>query len=158
MNKSNSETLTLPLWKGVLADIRTRAEYGMQIKTDWLEHELRADRDSLEFVFAVQSIRDGLIESGFFLSAQGAKGEHYYIKEANENVDVMSTYHRKASNSIARAVMLGARTDISKLTDEEKRKHERKLEKMQIKAALLRLPIAKARAAIAQSEPPKIEE
>lgn len=135
---TNNETARVPHWKvavqKLLADGIT---YGAIIKTETLEELLQCNRNSMDFGFAVSDIRRELEGHGLYLSGRGEKNERFIVLHPEKNAHIMSAYAIAARDNLKRAVMLGSTTDISLLDVEKRAHHERVLERMQNKLALM---------------------
>ncbi len=137
MNNEN-EIVRLPLWKACLDKMReTGIAYGQTFTAEFLEKELRVTRDKMQFSLAISSIRNELLEDGFYLSGRGQKGNSFVVLEPASNQDVMRAFSRQASEALRRGVILGTNTRLDTLSESERRKHEGTLERMAIKCALL---------------------
>lgn len=132
------ELVRLPLWRACLDDmLEDGVAYSKTYTAEFFEQKLRKKRDEMQFGMDISEIRRELETRGFYLSGRGQKGNQFVIIPPESNVDILRNYQAAASDSMRRAVTLGASTDTTLLNDEQKRTHERVLEKVQIKLALM---------------------
>lgn len=139
MNQTqNNEPIRLPLWKNALDELRHGGiNYGQTIESEWFEEQLRTSRDTMQFGLAVSNIRRELEKDGYYLSGRGQKGDQFVILQPSANAKVMQNYSRAAMDAIKRGVILGTNTRLDTLDQTERDRHERVLEKMATRAALL---------------------
>jgi len=134
----NNELIKLPLWKNCLDEMRKQGiQYGQTFTAEFFEEHLKVKRDHMQFGLGVSEIRRSLERDGFYLSGRGQKGNQFVILPPSSNMDVMRGYAHKASDALARGVILGTNTRLDTLTPSERRKHESMLERMAIKAVLM---------------------
>lgn len=135
----NGEITRLPLWKACLDDMLASdaVHFGAIFKAEFFETRLKCQRDSMQFGLGISEIRRALEFKGFYLSGRGQGGSQYVVLPPEENQRVAGCYERDASDSLKRAVTLLVHTDTATLSDEQKRRHEFRLEKIGIKAALI---------------------
>ena len=130
-------------WETTLAEMRREGvEAGKSYSTEWFEARLVAKQDTLPFGLAVSAIRRALEHDGFYLTARGQAGSGYVLLSERANLAVMLSYERGGIDALQRAVILGSSTNLAKLTEGERRRHEATLSRIAQKAALLsrRLP------------------
>lgn len=146
-------TKRLPLWRNVLDDmIANGVTHGSVFTSEYFEKGLMCERDSMEFGLAVSEIRLALEALGLYLSGRGQKGNQFTILNVESNADIMRCYDRASTNYMRRAVILGTATDVSKMDRLHRERHEKILEKVQTRLALLGRPIREQKA-IASTEP-----
>lgn len=135
----NGEITRLPLWKACLDEMLAAdaVHFGAIFKAEFFEVRLKCQRDSMQFGLGISEIRRALEFKGFYLSGRGQGGSQYVVLPPEENQRVAGCYERDASDSLKRAVTLLVHTDTKTLSDEQKRRHELRLEKIGIKAALI---------------------
>lgn len=135
---TQTEVVRLPLWKNALEELKREGiRYGQVIGADWFEERLREKRDSMPFGLAISSIRRELEKDGFYISGRGQKGEQFVILPPSANTKVMQNYSRAATDALKRGVILGTNTRLDTLQPEERARHERVLEHIATRAALL---------------------
>jgi len=132
------EVRRLPLWKNCLDSMRKIGiEYGSVFTADFFEAELSVPIKSIRFGVDVSRIRRELEREGFFLSGQGHNGQAFEIIPASQNHEVMGQYLRKSKDLTTRAVILGTNTNVGLLTESQKVRHAQKLERAQMRQALI---------------------
>ncbi len=132
------EIRRLPLWKNCLDTMhREGIEYGKRFTTKFFEEELSQSAPSIRFGIDVSRIRRELEKEGFYLSGQGLKGEYFEIIPAADNHMVMGRYLQEAKDKTKRAVTLGVSTPMDVLSPSEQTRHMQKLERAQIRQALI---------------------
>lgn len=148
MNHQPTEALRLPLWKNCYERmIADGCDYGSTYPASFFERELKAERDSMRFNLDISEIREALEAHGFYLSGRGHRGEEWVILPPQTNADTLNSYQRNAVKLLKRGVILGTNTRLDLLTAEQRRRHERTLEKIATRAALMgrKLPVATTR-------------
>jgi hypothetical protein len=133
-----NETLKLPLWKNCLEHmIANGIQHGQTFSAEYFEKELCEKRDTFRFGLAVSEIRRELEKRGFYLSGRGQGGNQFIILPPENNADVMVSYQRAAVDALKRGVILGTQTRLDLLKDSDRRRHEKILEKLAIRTALI---------------------
>lgn len=130
-----SETMRLPLWKGVLEEMIRTAEHGQTFPVEKFEEKLRCGRDTVEFGISISNIRKGLEHYGMSLSQ---KQSMLTILMPEDNARVMELFQVRALRNLKRAVVLGSSTPLAGLTDSQKREHEKQLSKSAFRLAMMR--------------------
>jgi hypothetical protein len=135
---SDVTVFRLPLWKNVLeALLQGGVSYGDTFDTAYFEDGLKCQRETMEFGIAMSQIRAGLMEHGLYLTGRGGNGKSFTVCDPAANVAVMQSYQREAVRALQKGVILGTNTDMARLTEDERRRHEAVLERMAIRAALV---------------------
>jgi len=135
--KTMTEVLRLPLWKNVLDQLCfSGIDYGMEIKSAWLEDQLKCERESMEFQISVSKIRQELEKKGFYLNGRDCEGDFEIIRP-EDNVNVMQRYQSQALNLIRRSSVLGSATRMDLLDDAQRQKHETVLRTAQTRMVLM---------------------
>lgn len=127
----------LPLWKDWIDRNEHRLAYGLTVTTEEMEASLDEKADSIAFKMAMLNIRVVLRHRGMNFSQRGLRGTGFQILPPNTNADEMEHLNRVALNSLKASVILGTRTDVSLLSDCERKRHEAVTEKMANRLALL---------------------
>ena len=134
----NIETLRLPLWKNCLENmIGETVEHGKTYTAEYFEAQLKESRDSMKFGLAISEIRRELEKRGFYLSGRGQNGNQFIVLPPENNSDVMLAYQRSAIDSLKRGVILGTQTRLDLLNQEDRQRHEKVLEKLATRTALV---------------------
>lgn len=137
-NEDENEVVRLPLWKNALDEMRTSGiSYGQTWESEWFEKQLRCERTEMKFGLLISEIRRELEKDGFYLSGRGQKGNQFVILPPESNADVMAGYQRAAIDSLKRGVILGTNTRLDSLSDADRAKHERMVQRMATKAVLM---------------------
>lgn len=137
-NQEN-EVLRLPLWRNCLDEMTTGAEpaeHGRTYKAEFFEKHLKEPRNTMKFGLAISSIRRELEKKGFYLSGRGLDGNEFIILPVENNQNVMATYQRAAIDAMARGVILGTNTRLDLLQAEDRKRHEKTLEKLAVRLAI----------------------
>jgi hypothetical protein len=138
MTENIIQVLRLPLWKNCLEEmLRNGVDHGKTYEAPFFEEHLKAERTSMAFSLGVSQIRTALLESGFFLSGRGQRGDQFVILDAASNTRVMENFQHQAAIALRKGVILGTNTRLDVLTDEERRRHESTLERLAIRSALM---------------------
>ena len=137
MNENEVEVLKLPLWRNCLdVMLEETVEHGRTYPAEFFEGHLKEARNTMKFGLAVSEIRRELEKKGFYLSGRGQKGDQFIILPAASNQDVMLTYQRAAIDAMKRGVILGTQTRLDLLDAEDRKRHEKILEKLAVRTAL----------------------
>ena len=131
------------LWEVPLAEMRREGvEAGKTYSVEWFENRLAAKQDTPEYGIAVSRIRRALEHDGLYLTARGQVGSGFILLPPAANDALMRAYEHGGTDMFQRAVILGSNTDLTKLTNGERRRHEATLARIAQKAALVnrRLP------------------
>lgn len=140
---TNNEVSRLPLWRACLDEmLASGIKYNDTFPASYFEARLKCGADTMEFSIGISDIRRGLEHHGMYLSGRGQNGEQFVVLPPEKNADMMTDYARKAVDALKRGVILGTNTPLSTLGDEGRARHERLLEKMQLRAVLLQRPAA----------------
>ena len=91
----------------------------------------------MKFGLAISEIRRELEKKGFYLSGRGQKGDQFIILPAEANQDVMLSYQRAAIDAMKRGVILGTTTRLDLLNEADRTRHEKILEKLAWRVALV---------------------
>lgn len=139
-NENDNETvIRLPLWKSCLDDmLKEGVEHGTTYSADFFEDKLKCHRDSMHFGLGISLIRRELENRGFYLSGRGQKGNQFVILPPESNKNQMACYQAQAIDALKRGVILGTNTRLDLLSPTDRRKHEKVLEKIAIRVALIR--------------------
>ena len=130
--------LRLPLWRNTVEEmLKDGVEYGQTYKAEYFEEKLKCQRDTMQFGIAIHNIRRELEGHGFYLSGRGQKGNQLVILPPASNVDVLCGYSRAATDALKRGVILGTHTRLDSLTAGERTRHEKVLEILATKSALI---------------------
>lgn len=133
------EVIRLPLWKSCLDDMLTEGvNYGSTYSAAFFEDKLKCLRDSMQFGLDISEIRRELEKQGMYISGRGQKGNQFVILPASSNARQMECYQSQAIDALKRGVILGTNTRLDLLSDIERRKHERVLERMAVRSALIK--------------------
>lgn len=139
-NEQNDENelIRLPLWKNALEEMqKTGITHGQTWDAEFFEKQLRCTRDEMKFGLAISEIRRELEKDGFYLSGRGQKGNQFVVLPPECNMEVMAAYQRSAIDALKRGVILGTNTRLDMLSDADRAKHQRVLERMATKAVLM---------------------
>ncbi len=134
---NEEEIRRLPLWKDWIDRNEHRLSYGLTVTTEEMEAALEEKAHSMAFQMAAHNIRVALRQRGMNFSQRGLRGAGFQILPPNTNADEMEHLNRVALNSLKASVILGTRTDVSLLSDCERKRHEAVTEKMANRLALL---------------------
>lgn len=139
MNSNNENNVDrLPLWKACVEEmIAAGVKYGDVFASSFFSARLKCSQDSMEFSLGISEIRRALEREGMYLSGRGQNGEQFVVLPPAKNADVMMDYGRRAADALRRGVILGTNTRLDLLEPGERERHEKMLEKMAIKAALI---------------------
>jgi len=138
-----NETRKHPLWKNVIVLLEDQGvDYKTVIKADWLEKELDLPRTAPRFAFAINAIRRHFEHQGMYLTCREQHGEQYYFVPPENNYEVMQMQQTRAIRALKRGVILGTNTPLSTLSPENRKRHEKQLEQMATRAALMMRPSA----------------
>lgn len=118
--------------------IESGLSYGSVLTKVELERVLEVSRDTSQFDFILCRLRRLLLESGFYLTSRGQKGEQYIILKASDNANIIQSISDRAIDTLNRGIHLGRQTRREKLSLEERRRHDGELEKMAHKLILLK--------------------
>lgn len=133
--------MRLPLWKNCLElMLEEKVEHGKTYAAEFFEAQLKEARDTMRFSLAISEIRKELEKLGFYLSGRGQSGNQWIILPAENNADMMLTYQRAAIDSLKRGVILGTHTRLDLLNEQDRKRHEKVLEKLATRAALIAKP------------------
>lgn len=137
----NEETVKLPLWRNALDKIREAGlTYGKTWQSDFFEKELRCDRDSKEFAFAMMAIRQEVErDDGFYIKSE-ENGARWSIVAAPDHESVAQTFDTKVRRYAVRSINLRSATLMNpeaNLTEDERRKMEHNLEKASLRLILM---------------------
>jgi hypothetical protein len=133
-----SETRKHPLWKNVIVILEEQGvDYNTVLKVDWLEKELDVARNTKEFAFAIHGMREHFEQQGMYLTCLHRRGEEFYFRPAAENWEQMQKFQTKAIRALKRGVILGTNTPLDTLDPENRKRHEKQLEQMATRAALM---------------------
>jgi hypothetical protein len=133
-----NETRKHPLWKNVIVLLEEQGvDYTTTIKADWLEKELDLGRNTPKFAFAIHHIRRHFEQQGMWLTCRDMHGEQYYFRPPEDNYAVMQMMQTKAARALKRGVILGTNTPLDTLSPENRKRHEKQLEQMATRAALM---------------------
>ncbi len=149
------EVLRLPLWRTCYEEmLRDGIDYGKTYDASFFEERLKDKRDSMGFSLAVSQIRTALLHHGMFLSGRGQKGEQFVVVAAAANARVMENFQAQAVLALHKGVLLGRKTRIEVLTEEEREKHASTLERVAIRSALIarKIPVLKRALAALQDK------
>ena len=134
---NEEEVRRLPLWKDWIDRNEHRLAYGLTVTTEEMETALDEKSHTMAFQMAAHSIRVVLRQRGMNFSQRGLRGTGFQILPPNTNADEMEHLNRVALNSLKASVILGTRTNLSLLSDCERKRHESVTEKMAHRLALL---------------------
>ena len=134
---NEEEVRRLPLWKDWIERNEHRLAYGLTVTTEEMEEALEEKAHSMAFQMAAHNIRVLLRQRGMNFSQRGLRGAGFQILPPNTNADEMEHLNRVALNSLKASVILGTRTNLSLLSDCERKRHEAVTEKMAHRLALL---------------------
>jgi hypothetical protein len=141
MNEENTtEVLRLPLWKNCLEEMLSDDDpvaHGRTYSSEYFEKHLKETRNTMKFGLAISEIRRELEKKGFYLSGRGQKGDQFIILPAEANQDVMLSYQRAAIDAMKRGVILGTTTRLDFLNEADRTRHEKILEKLAWRVALV---------------------
>ena len=133
-----NNTTRLPLWKSCLEVMGEEGvEYGKVYPAEFFERHLKVPRNSMKFSLRVSRIRRRLEENGFYLSGHGQKGNQYVILPPESNAAVLRNYESSSRDALRRAVTLGSTTNLESLNAAQQKRHERCLERVSIRLALM---------------------
>lgn len=134
----NPNVVRLPLWKNALESMQQDGlAHGKTYKTEFFEEHLKCTREDMRFGLAISEIRRELEKDGYYLSGRGQQGNQFVILPPENNADVMLGYQRAAIDALKRGVVLGTNTRLDLLKPSDRQRHERMLERMATKAALM---------------------
>ena len=132
-----AEVLELPLWKNVVKQMEAD---GLEENKAWplsyFVERLREPEKSAALAFALNDVRRGLRELGWWLSSRNS-GAEMWLHPRRENAKGMERFTKKAVTALRNGVILGTNTPMDCLTDEERRRHEGVLEKMALRSVLM---------------------
>ena len=134
---NEEEVRRLPLWKDWIERNEHRLAYGLTVTIEEMEAALEEKASSMAFQMAAHNIRVLLRQRGMNFSQRGLRGAGFQILPPNTNADEMEHLNRVALNSLKASVILGTRTNLSLLSDCERKRHESVTEKMAHRLALL---------------------
>ena len=134
---NEEEVRRLPLWKDWIDRNEHRLAYGLTVTTEEMEAALEEKAHSMAFQMAAHNIRVLLRQRGMNFSQRGLRGAGFQILPPNTNADEMEHLNRVALNSLKASVILGTRTNLSLLSECERKRHEAVTEKMAHRLALL---------------------
>jgi hypothetical protein len=138
MENDEQKPIKLPEWRGCLELMLSQGvDYGKVYSAEFFEEHLREQRDSMKFGLSISEIRRELEKNGFYLSGRGQKGSQFVILKPESNQEVMQSYNRAAIDALKRGVILGTSTRIDLLSEEDRRRHEKILEKMATRSVLM---------------------
>ncbi len=136
-----SNAVRLPLWKNCAEQMmKDGIDHGNTYTAEYFEERLRCKRDDMRFGLAISEIRRVLELNGFYLSGRGLKGNSFIILHACDNQDVMKSYASAAIDALKRGVILGTKTRLDSLNEEERRRHESILQKLAMRLVLCKHP------------------
>lgn len=130
-----NEARKYPLWREFVES--ESIDFGSSWSVETLAKKLECDPTSVEFQFAIDSIRRAIRRHGMYLSSAGSNGLIYRVVEAHQNADVMQRMQRRAIRSMRASVELGANTPRELLDAEQQRRHEAILERASTRLALI---------------------
>ena len=134
---NEEEVRRLPLWKDWIERNEHRLAYGLTVTTEEMEAALEEKSNTMAFQMASHNIRVVLRQRGMNFSQRGLRGTGFQILPPNTNADEMEHLNRVALNSLKASVILGTRTNLSLLSECERKRHEAVTEKMAHRLALL---------------------
>ena len=134
---NEEEVRRLPLWKDWIERNEHRIAHGLTVTMEEMEEALDGIRETQAFNMEVFKIRSELRHRGMNFSQRGLRGAGFQILPPNTNADEMEHLNRVALNSLKASVILGTRTNLSLLSDCERKRHESVTEKMAHRLALL---------------------
>ena len=134
---NEEEVRRLPLWKDWIERNEHRIAHGLTVTMEEMEEALDGIRETHGFNMEVHHIRRELRHRGMNFSQRGLRGAGFQILPPNTNADEMEHLNRVALNSLKASVILGTRTNLSLLSDCERKRHESVTEKMAHRLALL---------------------
>jgi hypothetical protein len=88
------------------------------------------DIDQRKFGLLMSALRRELEKDGFYITGRGGRMQKFWILPPNENRKIMLAYSRQATDCLARGTILGTSTPLSVLEPDDRRRHERMLEKI----------------------------
>lgn len=135
----SEQPIKLPEWRSCLeVMLADGVDYNKTYPVEFFERELRIPATAkMRFSLSISQIRRELQKQGFHLSGKGGNGKIWTILPAANNAGVMHSYNREAANALKRGVILGTNTPLELLTEQERRLHEKILEKMATRQVLL---------------------
>jgi hypothetical protein len=111
-------------------------EHGAKYSAEYFEQRLKLPRTHMKFSLAVTEIRKLLEIEGFYLDGHGQNGG-YVITPIEKQETVLQNKGKAAMEELRRAAVLGANSRVHLLEGEARRRLESRIEKTQIKLALL---------------------
>lgn len=112
-------------------------DYGAAWSVLQLSTMLRCNPETWEFRSSMINIRARLRERGYNFTARGTSGQVWQIAPPETNADEMQRLQKTAIRAVVNAVVLGTATDTSRLTTDQKARHDATLERAGTRAALL---------------------
>ena len=143
----NSELLNgtcrkLPLWETCLANMRERGiGFGSVFETKWLEGQLSAASETLEFGASVSRINDELLDYGFYLSSRNQNGKRFVICDPEAAEAVADSRIRRSFKELSRGVRLFSGVLFNpnaNLTETAKRRLSTKAERNAVRLLMLK--------------------
>lgn len=131
----------LPLWENCLEEMEKQGiEFGKKFPMKWLVEQLGCPADTIEFGAAISNINDSIIGRGYYLSARDMNGEAYAVVSPEQAEHVADNRTRRAFRELRRSItLLGGilQNPAAMLTDEAKRRIERKEERNAVRYVLM---------------------
>jgi hypothetical protein len=147
----HEKTLTWPLWKTALRELRALPEfgYGLTLDIEWFERALGAAKDTATFAFGLMELRARVEdEDGYYLRVQtvqddetSIRHETVQIPNAADHEDVCSGFESRMRSYASRAIELRRKTlgnDKADLTEAQKGHMEKAAEIAATRMVLLR--------------------
>jgi hypothetical protein len=142
MNESNgnhqTEPVKLPLRKTCLENMRAAGiAHGQIYLADFFAKELRSEPGTMRFKMDVSWIRQQLLDDGFYLEGRRQNG-NFLIVPADANRRHGAAYSRNSSKLLKRGYTLLTNTDVSLLSEKDRKLHDAEQEKIATRFALNR--------------------
>lgn len=150
----------LPKWQSTLKAIRAEGlNFGKPFTRPWLEQQLDATWDSIQFGGAIARINDELISDGYYLTSRNQDGRAYLVANPEAAEAICDNRVRSAFRDVRRAIKYrkGVLTNPNaNLSAEQRRRLESKQEKDAVRLCLMQRS-EKVRQVVVQHQPRLLE-
>lgn len=140
MNEQNT-VIRLPLWQSCLDEMREQGlTYGSSWKAEFFETRLHHKRNDQQFSFEMLSMRQALEEEDGYYLQSSENGAIWEIPQAVGHEEVARHFDQKLRRYAVRSINIRSATLINpkaELSDEERKKIERNLEKASVRLILI---------------------
>ena len=131
------EVRTLPLWKYWCETRGEQLTFQDQVDVEEMVKALGKPADSVQFSMGIMEIRRWFRRRGMNFTSRGLNSRGFVISKPEANSDEMVRMDRAAMNGIREAVILGSKTPVELLSDEDRRRHEAITQKIATRLAMI---------------------